>query len=316
MEDSHTYCPYDGLAYKPSDKECIRCGNKRYIKPTKWKKVLYEKQPFPDSYVSENFLASLITREHGSKYDYSHLVDSTTEITHVLNSLVLFLIVFYYCWNLQLSEEILIRIDSFLLLSGYILYAFIKRDTKQLLHTAKTGVLLLGSLFNLCPVLQTINKTYANDTIGLLFLIFLFFHLILYDYSFVQQDENSNRRTPGVTSINSGLISALMASSRLQGVYYVFGILSLAFMVFGFLPYLRRLIHNYSYEVYKISVFLLTFVNSLIMFKISGILSSMILLSFIFIRYLCPLWLISMHSYKNEIEGPWDLPNVKNHTFL
>ena len=56
---------------------------------------------------------------------------------------------------------------------------------------------------------------------------------------------------------------------------------------------------------------LLCLTNTLVVLKFSSLLSGLVLSIYFFIRYLAPLWLLSVYSYKNEIKGPWDLPEIK-----
>lgn len=237
MEESFKYCPFDGKILT-EDGKCTFCSKKVFTKKTKWKRNLYEKQPFEDSWVDESFLASLITQGEGKKYGFWNLVHNTTEITHAINSIVLFFGFFGVAYSKMLTEEVLLGLEALFLLSGYAAYTFLTQ--KFSIKSAKTGILLLGTLFTLCPVLETINKNYADDTIYLMTFVFSLFHLIFYDYSFINTyyfEESST--VPGVTSMNCALISALLLSSRLSSLDYVFFTLSLAFIIFGFLPYLR-----------------------------------------------------------------------------
>ncbi|CAG9319954.1 unnamed protein product [Blepharisma stoltei] len=308
MEENYKFCPYHG---KPltEDGKCINCGT--FIKKPKWKKNLYEKQPFEDSFVDESFLASLITQGEGKKYEFWNLVENTTEITHAINAMVLFFGFFGLAYSKALSEEVLLGFEYLFLFCGYATYTYLTQNFS--LKPAKTGLLLLGTLFTLCPVLETINKNYADDTIFLMTFIFSLFHLIFYDYGFISTYFTGEASTvPGVTSMNCALISTLLLSSRLSSLNYVFFMLSLAFIIFGFLPYLRCAIKLKSETAYRRLGFFLTFLNAILMMRFSWLLSVLVLGSFYFIRYIGPMWLISVYHYKNEVKGPWDLPNIKS----
>jgi hypothetical protein len=71
------YCPYDGHSYRPADTACSVCYRLRQpasgelrqggIAETnrKWRKILYEKQPYPDNYTDEEtFLEALQTNRY------------------------------------------------------------------------------------------------------------------------------------------------------------------------------------------------------------------------------------------------------------
>ena len=162
MEETYIYCPWDGKPYISNI--CSHCGKQRYIKKPQWKKVLYEKQSFADAYVDENFLNSLITQDNSKKYNISSLIDSTSEITSALNSLVLFLEVHEIAHLEYLSDTFLLGFGFISLAICYIIYMVLLPPEIRSIKPIRTGLLLLGILYTLCPVLATINKNYANDT--------------------------------------------------------------------------------------------------------------------------------------------------------
>lgn len=340
MKDVPLYCPYDGL--KLLDGHCSRCGHRRPSLTTKWKKVLYAKQPFDDNYVNADFLQSLVTRETQKNLQYWDLTEQTTEITHVMGALVLFFTTYHLSLSGSVSATAFLTVEYVTLLAGYFAYEFLIRRCNWESRTLMTGCVLLGTLLSLCPVLATINRNYADDTIYLMVTIFTTLHAILYDYTFVRSDlpqstglkhsdsaeslislrsEVSVVEIPplkpvnaGIASMNCGFISALMLSSRLETTAHVFGLLSLAVIVYGLLPHFRRVLYRNSRILYKFSSFVLLLINAILLTNESIFLALLIVALSIFIRYVCPLILMAVYHYKNEVEGPWDLPKIKNYS--
>ena len=83
----------------------------------------------------------------------------------------------------------------------------------------------------------------------------------------------------------------------------VFGLVTLAILLFTFLPFVRYQAWTYSTRLH--------IVFTLIMYSIAiGLLSNILRLVFIsfliFISFVCPFWFIKMQKYKNTINGPWD----------
>jgi len=204
---------------------CAQCKQKQNT--TEWEKVLYKKQPFPDSYVDEHFLTSLVTQEKTKKYNFWALVDNTSEITYAINTMILFLFWFQVAYNQELAEPILILFEYSFLTVGLLIYIYLQSlKLPQIRSSMRTGVILVATLYILSPVLKTINSNYADDTIFLMTFTFWVLYLLFYDYSFV----NSSAPVPNVTSLTCALISALLLSSRLNSSNYVYFTLSLAFM--------------------------------------------------------------------------------------
>lgn len=340
MKDVPLYCPYDGVRF--IEEHCSKCGRSRTPQaPAKWRKVLYAKQPFEDNYVGADFLQSLVTHDSTKNLEFWDLTEHTTEITQVMNSLVLFFLTYNLTLSGALSAAAFLSVEYTILVLGYCAYEFLQRRCSWEFDTFFTGCVLLGTLLSLCPVLGTINRNYADDTIYLMVCIFTALHVIFYDYTFVRSElpptgmKHSDSAeslislkseisvvelpavksaNPGIASMNCGFISALLLSSRLETTLHVFAMLSLAVIVYGLLPYFRRMLHKNSIFFYKASSFALLLVNLWLLFRESAFLCSLIAGLFVFIRYVCPLMLIAVYHYKNEVEGPWDLPKIKNYS--
>jgi len=116
-------------------------------------------------------------------------VENTSEIVYVLNSMVMFVTIFFHCYYENLSEESLVTLGVFIMIFGYLIYLGIAEGDHSLITTIKTTVILVGTLFILVPVMSSINKNYANDTLSVMILIFSFLHIALYDYDFVLPEE-------------------------------------------------------------------------------------------------------------------------------
>mmetsp|Transcript_31210 Transcript_31210/g.54224 ORF Transcript_31210/g.54224 Transcript_31210/m.54224 type:complete len:214 (+) Transcript_31210:140-781(+) len=210
-----------------------------------WKKNLYSRQGLPDNHVDEDFLKTLSSRQSTPDYEYWDLVEGTSELLHVLNSLVFFLSCFRLCHTYPSWQYIILGLDLSAYSAGYAAFVLVQKPS-DIRGQVKTGFLLVGTLYTLCPVMCTINANYANDTIYLLTTIFCFLHLMLFDYSFVHsainptkiftesQDEveigSVRTSNPGNISMNCALMASLMLSSRLNSEFGVFVLLWLAFM--------------------------------------------------------------------------------------
>lgn len=332
MGDTHLFCPYDGMPYNDT-LICLKCTRARYIKAAKWEKALYKRQTFDDTFVPDSFLEIIETQEARRGYEYLSLVKNTTEIGYEFNSLVLFFSFYSLAIDSKYSGTVLIVSLMFVLFIGFIFYCVLSPIPERSLSIVRSGLLLLSTLYILSPVLMTINKNYANDTIYLMTSIFTLLHLIFFDYSFVYQESGEKYKVPGVTSLTFALMFTLMLTSRFAYMdmearkqdsepelyedkftgIHVFYTFSLTFVIFGFFPYLRRAVLRKSPETYRNSSIILNIFSAFFIAFDSWRRGFLILCVFLFMTYIAPGLLIYVYGYKNEIKGPWDLPKVKSY---
>lgn len=75
-------------------------------KDARWKKVLYERQPFPDNYVDRRFLEELRKNIYARKYQYWAVVFESSVVVQQLCSVCVFVCVFV-CVHELMSLSIL-----------------------------------------------------------------------------------------------------------------------------------------------------------------------------------------------------------------
>ena len=70
---------------------------------------------------------------------------------------------------------------------------------------------------------------------------------------------------------------------------------------------------HYSKDLHTRLSYLGVLANFCILAAFNMTIAFIYFVAFLGIKYLCPLVLISVSGYKNEIAGPWDLPKVQNY---
>ncbi|CAL1536722.1 unnamed protein product, partial [Lymnaea stagnalis] len=93
----------------------------------KWRKILYEKQSYPDNYVDRTFLEELRKNLDVQKHDYKTLVNESTNVTQQLSSIALFITMFFYMEDQTMSAQTLWLVMSTLSVIGYVVNMFITR---------------------------------------------------------------------------------------------------------------------------------------------------------------------------------------------
>jgi hypothetical protein len=160
------------------------------------------------------------------------------------------------------------------------------------------SLLLVGS--SLTPVLGTLTRTYATNTVTSLTRLCLVVHLLAMDSSSKQKEEEEEIAT---VSFNAGFAATLLMASRLESPFVVFAFSLLCAAVLVLLPY------NVSGESVPRWLVGLTCVVSGIWLGARWVFG-----------LLCVLWFVGVHSARVlerdareavPIVGKWDLLHVE-----
>jgi len=185
-----------------------------------WQKILYVKQPYPDNYVDENaFLSSLVTNENLHPYDYWAMVHDSASVIQVISAIALFGLVFNNCWAGTLDAPMLLAIDAGLCVVAGTVRGLLSCNRRQdpgpsiSSQQLRSGLILLGVLLGLTPILRSLTQAYSDDTILLLSIICLGFHALSQDYAFMT---NYRERFNGIASLNLAIFATVMLASRLE----------------------------------------------------------------------------------------------------
>eukprot|EP00743_Colponemidia_sp_Colp-15_P004117 GILK01004445.1.p1 GENE.GILK01004445.1~~GILK01004445.1.p1 ORF type:complete len:352 (-),score=54.66 GILK01004445.1:190-1200(-) len=330
----YRYCPWDGNKFKQDELNCVVCGNFRFQRASSankikqntpgvpWKKNLYDKQPYDDSYFDDTFLESMVTNANVSSYDYGSMVKNTLAVTQEISALSIFFVVFAHTLSGTLSERFLLVIDVVLLVIGFLAKVVIERNTTlhEITSRTKSAVIIIITTLLLSPVLQTLTKTYSNDTIYALTISLSVLHVMLFDFTFINVvntgshfSHHDEARSAGSISLNAAMFSAVLLASRLPSLLHVFVFVFFAIIMFAYFPVVRRAIKGASEDLHHGVTSLMFVVTALLLWRIATILALVYISGIVFITFLSPLWLLWVQKYKNEIQGPWDIPTVRNY---
>jgi phosphatidylinositol N-acetylglucosaminyltransferase subunit C len=191
---------------KLNDMQCHTCGfpiqSEQATVP--WRKILYERQPFPDNHVDVTFLSSMVTNANLRFPRFRALAFDTLVISQQISVVVLFLVVFYHFFSGSISVRVLIIIDAALLLIGFGIRSILEEEldlqmdkirlfASYLASNSKRLFVFVSILFALSPVLKTLTRSYSSDTIYALTMGFCAIHIFLYDYSYISIPESSTK---------------------------------------------------------------------------------------------------------------------------
>ena len=130
------------------------------------------------------------------------------------------------------------------------------------------------------------------------------------------QAENCLNKVFSPTSINAIFFASILLSSRLNNNGKVFTLLFISLCIFGFLPIIRHLTRHrvrIVYEIVAVLSSLCLLYKILQVNRFFGILYASLI---VFISFISPLIFIYAYTFKNDIRGPWDCPQIKQYHCL
>ncbi|XP_025112387.1 phosphatidylinositol N-acetylglucosaminyltransferase subunit C-like isoform X2 [Pomacea canaliculata] len=272
---------------------------------TKWRKILYEDQGVADNYVPPSFLKELKKNLHTHHYDYWTLVVQSGILTQQISS-------FIYMEEKMLSPQTLMMGTSFATAILYMvndILTEVEPDVKpqrSYFDDLKTALMFAGINFVLSPLLVSLTETVSTDTIYTMTTIMLLANLAFHDYT------AAPHTVPGALSLNAAIFASVCLASRLHTTWHAFATVTFSFKLFALWPVLRRRLQKHLSVAGQVAMTsVISAVTFCLMLSVSNVGTVLYSLIFIFITFVCPVWLIMLQPYKNNIYGPWDEAEIK-----
>lgn len=269
-----------------------------------WQKILWERQPFPDNYVDQRFLEELRRNEGIRQYRFWAVVKEAGLVGQQLSCVAIFITLWLYMEQSQLSPEALLWTSLLCALLGYGLYQALRSppepgyEPRTRLADLQSAVIFLSFTFGFSPVLKTLTESVSTDTVYAMSAIMLLAHLMSFPYA--------QPSPPGSLSLNAALFASVCLASRLPGALHTFAMLSCALLVFALWPcLLQRIRENAPSQFAGVCV-------GVCIGGVVGLgsqwLGGAVLLALALgsVTLLCPLLLVRLQRHKDNIQGPWD----------
>ncbi|XP_063282241.1 phosphatidylinositol N-acetylglucosaminyltransferase subunit C [Pelobates fuscus] len=276
-----------------------------------WKKVLYERQPFPDNYVDESFLEELRKNIYVRRYSYWAVVFESAVVIQQLCSVCVFCVIWWYMDQGLLSPQNLCEIGLGFTLLGYMVFDLVdhgvgrKDSGRTRWDDLKSALVFVAFTYGFSPILKTLTESISTDTIYAMSVLMLLGHLVFFDYG-------ANAAVVSSTlSINMAIFASVCLASRLPRSLHAFGMVTFAIQIFALWPSLQRKLRAHTPRTYTCVTFLFAVFALAGLMTISSVgtlLFSLLLLS---VTFLCPYCLIRLQLFKDNIHGPWDEAEIK-----
>ncbi|RDD44419.1 Phosphatidylinositol N-acetylglucosaminyltransferase subunit C [Trichoplax sp. H2] len=306
---------------------------------SKWRKILYKSQPYPDNFVDGSFLQLLEKNRHIRNHSLSQIFGKAGLISQQISSVFIFVAMFAYMQRKFLSPYLLIGISSTLTVGGYIIVVMDSntspagRMNRTHVDDVRCSLLLAGFLFGFSSILRTLTYTICSDTIysianrkflrhilrHMKLLANLFKHDTLQTISerdlqhmqldvlmFVCHLVFHDYGYDQADTVYSSVFASVCLASRLPTLEHTFATILFGFQIFSLLPVFRSK-YQKKHDSRRKLLTSLTFVVCLICLCAIKIDYALLFLILQFcIMVLCPLWLHRLQAFKDNIHGPWD----------
>ncbi|XP_064189611.1 phosphatidylinositol N-acetylglucosaminyltransferase subunit C isoform X3 [Anguilla rostrata] len=266
-----------------------------------WRKVLYERQPFPDNYVDRRFLEELRRNVGVRRYRYWPVVREAGLVTQQLSCVAAFLTLWWYMYQGQLYPFTLLLAGLLCALLGYGLYEALggpRTAGRTRLADLQSAAIFLAFTFGFSPVLKTLTESVSTDTVYAMSALMLLAHLVTFPYA--------QPSPPGSLSLNAALFGSVCLASRLPGALHTFAMVTCALLVFALWPCLLHRLRDRAPRGFPWAAALVSLggIGGLASQSPGGaVLLALVQLA---LTLLCPLLLLWLQEHKDNIHGPWD----------
>ena len=191
---------------------------------------------------------------------------------------------------------------------------------RQRLSTVKSAFLIYFALLGLSPILKSLTKSTASDSIWAMSCWLLFMNIFSFDYG--SGEGAGATEFPASLSTHAAVMASTVLASRLPSTTHVFSLMLFSIEVFGLFPIFRRQLRHNSWTGHVLLTLALVITAggavgitmrggwaSAVVGSILGSLLTALTMGG------CSWWLISLQKYKNVVIGPWDpaRPVIRRH---
>ncbi|XP_072538445.1 phosphatidylinositol N-acetylglucosaminyltransferase subunit C [Salminus brasiliensis] len=271
-----------------------------------WRKVLYERQPYPDNYVDRRFLEELRRNIRVRQYRYWAVVREAGLVAQQVSCVAIFLTLWFNMDQGDLGPSKLLWASLGCALLGYGLYEVLGGGSSRertRMTDLQSAAIFLAFTFGFSPVLKTLTESVSTDTVYAMSAMMLLAHLVSFPYT--------QPSPPGSLSLNAALFASVCLASRLPGALHTFAMLSCALLVFALWPCLLHRLRDRAEWSFPLATGLVCTagVGGLASLWAGG--AVLLFLALIVVTLVCPMLLVHLQRHKDNIHGPWDEAEIR-----
>ncbi|XP_012695022.1 phosphatidylinositol N-acetylglucosaminyltransferase subunit C [Clupea harengus] len=271
-----------------------------------WRKVLYERQPYPDNYVDPRFLEDLKRNVGVRQYRYWNVVREAGLVSQQVSCVSLFVSLWSYMEQGDLSPSTLLWAGLLSSLVGYVLYKVLGDSStggRTSWTDLQSAAIFLAFTFGFSPVLKTLTESVSTDTVYAMSAMMLLAHLVSFPYA--------QPSPPGSLSLNVALFASVCLASRLPGALHTFAMLTCALLVFALWPCLLHRLKEQAPWSFPWIAGLVSFCGVAGLASLWPTGALLLFFALLTLTLICPLLLVRLQRHKDNIHGPWDEAEIR-----
>ncbi|EFJ04894.1 hypothetical protein SELMODRAFT_236892 [Selaginella moellendorffii] len=278
-----------------------------------WSKVVYGGMQggFPDNYTDSSFLEDMVMNANVVRRDLWTTVLDSVGVAQHLCVVAIIASVWAYTLCHRLTAAALLTLDALLLALGLCIWLLTTlHHHRHRRHTTTTTLrhllYFVAGLYVMTPVFHTLTTSISSDSIWACAICLLLLHLFLHDYSCCSTTSATSTSVVASVSLHASILASVLIASRLPSTPLVFATMLFSLQFFLLFPPLSCSVKRASVKLHLVlsSLLLLAALGLLLPLSVPACL--LLAAALLVITLVCPLWLLRIHEYKFEINGPWD----------
>uniref|UniRef100_A0A915A7X7 Phosphatidylinositol N-acetylglucosaminyltransferase subunit C n=2 Tax=Parascaris univalens TaxID=6257 RepID=A0A915A7X7_PARUN len=268
-----------------------------------WRKVLYERQPFPDNYSGgKEFLKELRTNVSLVKYSFLEAACGACRVVLHEEAIVIYALVFNWMMDLPAATPYVFSSLLVIIVPFYATYALLVHIQWPTFYDhLLTLFTLIFYGYALTPIIRTLTDAISTDTIYAMSAALFTLSFIFHDYAM------SASLVSTILSVNLSLAASICLVSRIKSDETAFTLLAISMALFSYWPIVRNELINRCPLSPLLMVIVICPLTVIALISYSGVLLALLQLALhSFVVVLCPWILVKMQSLKSTIHGPWD----------
>jgi phosphatidylinositol glycan class C protein len=278
-----------------------------------WRRILYERQGYPDNHTDDSFLERLVLNGRVVPRRFTRVALDATAVSQQLAVVALKASATASLLSGKLSARDVLACDAGALAAGAAAIVAAQINTgdarRAIVEFVRVGALMLMALGALTPLFQTMTAAISDDTAFATAACALFVSVLTHDYALL---DSQMARAGNSVSLGTSMFAASILASRLEKKTEVFADMLLSVLLFVLFPFFGRVIKARVPAAGRVAFAAAAHaaaalcVSSASAGAAGTTLAAAYVAVVLFVVIACPLWLVRMMRFKRQINGPWD----------